>query len=72
MIVRDAGRTRAMHAALHGDFISAIHYNLFLIAGIGYAMLAAVATWLPLSVSASVYAALSLAKPLDGSTSRFF
>lgn len=41
------GATRAMHAALHGDFISAIHYNLFLIAGIGYAMLAAVATWLP-------------------------
>lgn len=42
------GATRALHAALHGHFAEALKYNFFLIAGLGYAILAAVAIWTPL------------------------
>ncbi len=41
------GATRAMHAALHGNFAEALRYNFFLIAGIGYALLVAAVTWIP-------------------------
>lgn len=43
------GATRALHAALHGDLTAAIRYNFFLVAGLGYAILAAAASWLPVS-----------------------
>lgn len=43
------GATRALHAALHGDLAAAIRYNFFLVAGLGYAILVAAASWLPVS-----------------------
>lgn len=41
------GATRALHAALHGNFAAALRYNFFLIAGLGYALLVGAATWIP-------------------------
>lgn len=41
------GAQRAFHAALHGDFAGALHYNFFLVVALPYLILAIIARYIP-------------------------
>lgn len=42
------GITRALHAALHGNFMEAIHYNLFLVISLPYLLAVGMVSYVPL------------------------